>query len=192
MIARLTRYHAPPSELGALMAEVVERARANRDWPVTHIDRRAEFFLTDSATGDCLSIVFGDDPNVASAVEPARPSSGEPRTYVVRCLALGGPRGSGVVDALFGRVVHRMTGAADVERKGPLPSPEVWARALLVSPDDDEAVGVAVASDASSLDQALLELAGGSMRVEDYDDVAYHFLSYGGLRSVGGRTIPAG
>ena len=123
-----------------------------------------------------LSTVFGDDAGVA-----------------VRLLLLGAPRRSGVVDALFGRVVHYTSEAeADPKQDDQLPAPDVPARAVLVSTVGREALGIAIASDAGALHRTLGGSTTPSRSVKDYDDVACHFVSYRGLRNAPEGTIRAG
>jgi hypothetical protein len=179
MIARLTPYRTSPAELTPLIDEIVALARPS--WPVRSTNRRAEFFFLNRSTGDALSVVVGDDRPVTAVIELARAPSANPEEYDVRLLQLGGPTDSGVVDALFGRVVRcDRAELADVSFYGAATptAPAVWARGLLVGPDGALAVAVAVATEFAALEESLREFSSRSVAVDDYDDVAYHFLSY--------------
>jgi hypothetical protein len=118
----------------------------------------------------------GDDESVVSAVEPERPATGEPRSYDVRRLEFAGPKESGVVDALFGRVVHC---PLDVHDDAPLP-PDVWTRAKLALPHGNQVVAI-VGSNKRSVEEAVAAFTARAKRVDDYEDTAYHFLRYGDL-----------
>jgi hypothetical protein len=184
VIARLTPYRTSPAELTRLIDEIVALARSS--WPVRTTNRRAEFFFLDRSSGDALSVVVSDDRTVAAVIDLGRPPSANPEEYDVRLLQLGGPTDSGVVDALFGRVVRcnpAELGDFSLDGDAVPTSPDVWARGLLVAPDGGLAVAVAVASDFTALEESLRKFSSYSVAVEDYDDVAYHFLGYRGSRS---------
>ena len=175
MIARIVPYRIPVDELDALEAEIVERARAS--WPVGRTNRRAEFFFVDPR-GDGLSVLVGDDPTVSAVIDLARRPSADAEELDVTVLQLGGPKRSGIVEALYGRVVRC---APDVvaEQAADLPAPstsDLWARALLVSPDRDRALGVAVGTTQPALEEALAEFTLPGAVPDDYREVAYHFL----------------
>jgi hypothetical protein len=178
MVARLIRYETPPDAVGQLVEEIVAVARVRGRWPVQQTKRRAEFFFVNTCTGDGLSLVVGER-TVTPVIELERSSSGAPEECDVHLLQLGGPRGSGVVDALFGRVIRCDPGAVgDRSFNGDaVPrSPEVWARGLLVGPSG-EVLAFAVAADQAALEQSLEKFSSRCTRVDDYDEVAYHFLS---------------
>jgi hypothetical protein len=174
LIARLTRYSTDPAAVDELTDEVIAVARAQRG-ATAAIERRAEFFLVEPSKGDCLSIVAGDNSTVCAVVELPRLARGEPQEYDVVLLQLGGPRGSGVVDALYGRVVYcAQAGGEETSAVHDVPaSPHVWARAMLLGPD--ELVAFAVGTDRGVLEQTLGELVDRPARSEDYGEVAYHF-----------------
>jgi hypothetical protein len=176
MIARITAYRTPADALAPLIEEIVALARASG--PVRDTNRRAEFFFINRPTGDGLSVVIGHDHTVTPVINLGRAPRGEPEEYDVRLLQVGGPTDSGVVDALFGRVV-RCEAAALTELSfdgNAVPaSPDVWARALLVAPDRQLVLGLAVASDRAALEESLRNFSRRSATVDDYDDVAYHF-----------------
>jgi hypothetical protein len=181
MVARLTPYRTPPDAFEPLIDEIAALARSS--WPVRRTSRRAEFFFVNRATGDGLSVLVGDDRTMTPVIDLGRRPSGEPEEYDVRLLQLGGPSDSGVVDALFGRVV-RFDAAPPAELAvdgGAAPgSADVWARALLIAPDRALAVALAVAADFAALEESLRTFSVRSTRVDDYDDVVYHFLDYRG------------
>jgi hypothetical protein len=85
------------------------------------------------------------------------------------------------VDALFGRVVHCPAGDDDdVSFNGdavPASRP-VWTRGLLIAPERGELAAFAIATDRAALEQALEKFTGRATRVDDYDDVAYHFFEH--------------
>ena len=173
MIARITPYHAPPD---ALIEEVVAVARA-RSRPVERPDRRAEFFFVDTSSGDGLSLVIGDERTVRPVIELARPPSRDPEEYEVYLLQVGGPRGCGVVQALFGRIVRCDPGASGELSfdGGAVPaSPDVWTRALLAAPDG-RVLAFAVGPDRAALEQSLEKFSSRATQVADYEEVAYHF-----------------
>lgn len=176
MIARTTPYRTRPDPLEPLIEEIGSLARSSM--PLSKTNRRAELFLIDRSSGEGLSVVIGDDRTVTPVIELSRAPYGEPEEYDVHLLQVGGPRDSGVVDALFGRVV-RCDGAAFTELSfdgDAVPtSPEVWARALLVAPDRDRVIALAVATDRAALEESLRKFSARCAGVDDYDDVAYHF-----------------
>jgi hypothetical protein len=190
MIARLTPYRTPPDELQPLIDEIVALARSS--WPVKMTNRRAEFFFVSRSSGDGLSVVIGDDRTVTPVIDLGRRPSGAPEEYGVRLLQLGGPTESGVVDALFGRVVRcHADEPAELSFDGNTPpaSPDVWARALLVAPNDALVLALAVASQFVALEESLRKFSARSITIDDYDDVAYHFLRHGDFD---GTSPPAG
>jgi hypothetical protein len=176
MIARLTPYRTRSDALEPLIEEIGALARSSM--PLNETNRRAEFFLINRSSGDGLSVVIGHDRTVTPVIELSRAPDGEPEEYDVHLLQVGGPRDSGVVDALLGRLV-RCDGAALTELSfdgDAVPtSPEVWARALLVAPDRDHVLALAVATDRAALEESLRKFSARCPRVDDYDDVAYHF-----------------
>jgi hypothetical protein len=178
VIARITPYQTPSDTLEPLVEEIVGLSRARSRWPVERPNRRAEFFFINTSSGDGLSLVIGDDRTVRPVIELARPPSRDPEAYEVQLLQVGGPRGSGVVQALFGRVVRCDAGAVgELSFNGDAvpTSPDVWTRALLVAPDG-RVLACAVGPDRAALEQSLEKLSSRSTHVEDYDEVAYHFL----------------
>jgi hypothetical protein len=95
----------------------------------------------------------------------------------VHLLQVGGPRGSGVVQALYGRIVRCEPGAVtelSFDGDAVPTSPDVWTRALLVAPDG-WVLAFAVGPGRTALEQSLEKLSSRSMQVDDYDEVAYHF-----------------
>jgi hypothetical protein len=177
MIARLVPYRTPPGTVQLLVDEVVAAARVRATWPVRRTNRRAEFFFVDTSTGGGLSLVIGDDRTVTPVIELTRPV-GDAEEYDVHLLQIGGPRQSGVVDARLGRIVRcDPDGVVDLSFNGDaVPrSPDVWARGLLVAVRGD-VLAFAVATDRGALEQSLQKFASRCVRVDDYDDVAYHFL----------------
>ena len=176
MIARITPYRTRADAPEPLIEEIGALARSSV--PLNKTNRRAEFFLINRSSGDGLSVVIGDDRTVTPVIKLSRAPDGESEEYDVHLLQVGGPRGSGVVDALFGRVV-RCDGAALTELSfdgDAVPTtPEVWARALLVAPDRDLVLALAVATDRAALEESLRKFSARCPRVDDYDDVAYHF-----------------
>jgi hypothetical protein len=189
MIARLTPYQSPPDAVNALLEEIVAVARDRSPWPVRRSNRRAEFFFVDTASGDSLSLVLGDDRTVTPVIQLERRASDDPKEYDVYLLQVGGPRGCGVVDALFGRTVRCKPGAvSELSFNGhAVPTtPDVWARALLVAPG--EVVAFAVATDRGALQHSLSKFSASCSDVDDYDEVASHFLSYDPT-GAGGWTI---
>jgi hypothetical protein len=177
MIARITPYRSPPGDLAPLIDEVVAIARVRSRWPVERPSRSAEFFFVNSSTGDALSLVIGDDRSVTPVVELAQPPSDDPEEFSVHLRQVGGPTGSGVVDTLLGRVVRCEPGTvADLTFDGdavPL-STAVWARGILVA-EDGGVLAFAVATDREALAQSLEKFDARCTRIDDYDDVAYHF-----------------
>lgn len=177
MIARLTSYRTRPDELQLLLDEIVAVARARSRWPVEQPNRRAELFFVDTASGDGLSLVVGDYRTVRPVIELARSPSKGPEEYDVHLLQVGGPRGSGVVQALYGRIVRCDPGAvSDLSFDGDAvpTSPDVWTRALLVAPDR-RVLAFAVGPDRGALEESLVKFSSRSAHVDDYDEVAYHF-----------------
>ena len=177
VIARITQYHTPPDELEPLVEEIIALARGWSRRPVERPDRRAEFFFVDTSRGDGLSLVIGDDSSVRPVIELGRPPSGDPEEYDVHLLQVGGPRGSGVVQALFAQVVRCDAGAFDelsFDGDAVPISPDVWTRALLVA-QDGRLLAFAVGSDRAALEQSLEKFSSRSTQVDSYDEVAYHF-----------------
>jgi hypothetical protein len=177
VIARITPYHTPPDALEPLIDEIVALARARSRPPVEQASRRAEFFFVDTSSGDGLSLVVGDDPTVRPMIELARPPRGDSEEYDVHLLQVGGPRGSGVVQAVFGQVVRCDAGAVDelsFDGDAVPTSPDVWPRALLVAPDV-RVLAFAVGPDRAALEQSLEKFSSRSTQVDHYDEVAYHF-----------------
>lgn len=174
MIARMTPYHTAPDALEPLIQEIVALARSSST--LQSPKRRAELFLLDRSSGDALSVVIGDDKTVAPVIELGRPPETEPEQYDVRLLQVGGPTTSGVVEVLLGRVVHCDT-AVDLSFDGDaLPtSPDVWLRTLLVAPDRGRVIALAIASDRGALEETLRKFSARCPRIDDYDEVAYHF-----------------
>ena len=175
MIARLTPYRTPVDQ--PLLDEVVGLARAS--WPVQRTARRVELFLVDTPGSTALSLLIGDDRTAAAVIDVSRPHD-EPREYNVHLLQVGPPKESGVVEALYGRVVHCDAGAVEELSfdADSIPEPAVWARGLLVASERAEVAAFAVATDRTALEQSLTTLSAAAMRVEDYDDVAYHFFEH--------------
>jgi hypothetical protein len=177
MVARITRYRTPPHAVEALTEEIVAVARARSPWPVRRTNRRAEFFFINTSTGDGISLVLGDDRTVTAVIELELRPSDEPEEYDVHLLQVGGPRESGVVGALFGRIVHCDPGTvSELSFNGDTvpTSPDVWARALLSAPAGD-VIAFAVAANRAALDHSLHKFSSRCTRVDDYDEVAYHF-----------------
>ncbi|HEY6585072.1 MAG TPA: hypothetical protein VIZ29_09510 [Gaiellaceae bacterium] len=177
MIARMTPYRVPPAAVEPLIEEIVALARARSRWPVERTNRRAEFFFLNTSSGDGLSLLLGDDRTVTPAIELARPASEDPKEYDVHLLQVGGPRTSGVVEALFGRVVRcdpAEAGELSFNGDAVPTSEDVWARALLVAPSG-RVVTFAVAADRKALETALIKFSARCTRIDDYDEVAYHF-----------------
>jgi hypothetical protein len=176
MIARITAYRTPADALEPLIEEIVALARSSG--PIRDTNRRAEFFFINRSTGDGLSVLIGHDHTVTPVIDLGRTPRDEPEEYDVRLLQVGGPTESGVVDVLLGRVV-RCDAAALTEMSfdgNAVPaSPDVWARALLVAPDQQRVLGLAVATDRAALEGSLRTFSARSTRVDDYDEVAYHF-----------------
>jgi hypothetical protein len=134
-------------------------------------------FFINTSSGDGLSLLIGDDRTVTPAIELARPASEDPEEYDVHLLQVGGPRTSGAVEALFGRVVRCEPGAiSKLSFNGDAAptSPAVWARALLVAPSA-QVVAFAVAADRAALEDSLIKFSTRCTRLDDYDEVAYHF-----------------
>lgn len=176
MIARMTPYRVPPDAVEPLIEEIVAVARARSPWPVGRTNRRAEFFFLSTSSGDGLSLLIGDDRTVTPAIELARPASEDPEEYDVHLLQVGGPRTSGVVEALFGRVVRCDPGeVSELSFNGDAvpTSADVWARALLVA--SARVVAFAVAADRAALENSLIKFSARCTRLDDYDEVAYHF-----------------
>jgi hypothetical protein len=176
VIARITAYRTPADALEPLIEEIVTLARSS--WPVKRTNWRAELFFINRSSGDGLSVLIGDDHTVTPVINLGRAPVDEPEEYDVRLLQVGGPTKSGVVDALFGRVVRcdaaALTGLSFDGDAVPT-SPDVWVRALLVAPDRHLALAVGVAADRAALEESLRTFSARCPRVEDYDDVAYHF-----------------
>jgi hypothetical protein len=178
MVARTARYETPPDAVDQLLDEIVALARARRRRPVQQTSRRAELFFVETSLGAGLSLVVGDDRSVTPVIELERPSSEDPEEWDVHLLQVGGPRRSGVVNALFGRVVRCEPGTVgDLSFDGDAvpASPAVWARGLLVQPGG-QALAFAVATDRAALEHSLEKFSSRCTRVDDYDEVAYHFL----------------
>jgi hypothetical protein len=180
VIARITPYHTSSDALEPLIEEIVAVARVRSRRPVERPNRRAEFFFVDTSSGNARSLAIGDDRTVRPVIELARAPSGDPEEYDVHLLQVGGPRGSGVVQTLFGQVVRCDAGDVD----GPAfdgdavpTSPDVWTRAILVAPDGEVLV-FAVGPDRAALEQSLEEFSSRSTQVDDYDEIAYHFLRH--------------
>jgi hypothetical protein len=176
MIARLTPYQVPPDAVEPLIEEIVALARARSRWPVERTNRRAEFFFVNTSSGDGLSLLLGDDRTVTPVIELTRPASEDPEQYDVHLLQVGGPRTSGVVEALYGRVVRCDPGeVGELSFNGDaVPrSEDVWARALLVAPSGR--VAFAVATNRAALEESLTKFSARCTRLDDYDEVAYHF-----------------
>ena len=173
MIARLSRYRVPVQAVAPLVDEVVSLARARSPSPAAH----AEFFFVDSAGGEGLSVLLADDESATPAIALPRPPS-DVQDYSVHLLQLGGPRRSGVVETLLGRIVW-----CDPEHLRDLSfngdavpaSAAVWARTILVMPGR-EVLALAVATEQAPLEESLDKFAAAARSVHDYDDVAYHFL----------------
>jgi hypothetical protein len=165
--------------MDGLLDEVVTVARRNAFSHVRDPKRKAEFFCVDRSSGACVSIVVGADATVTEAIVLALQPTDAPLEYVAKLLQLGGPRDSGVVEAMYARFVRCRTDAipsASALRRFPPPtSTQVWARALLVT-DTDDFVGFAVGTDRDALAGSLGELCTSSVSAGDYDEVAYHFL----------------
>jgi hypothetical protein len=179
VIARLTAYRIPPDGAQQLTDEIVALARAS--WPVRRTARRVELFCVDTLGETGLSVVVGDDRTVRPVIDVSRPSGGEPQEYDGRLLQVGPPKRSGVVAALYARVVHCDARALDdltFDGNGPPASPEVWTRGLLVSSDRGDVAAFAVATDRAALEESLAAFDAVATRVEDYDDVAYHFFEH--------------
>jgi hypothetical protein len=177
MIARMTPYRVPPDAIEPLIEEIVTLARARSRWPVERTDRRAEFFFVNTFRGEGVSLLIGDDRTVTPVIELARPASEDPEEYDVHLLQVGGPRSSGVVEALFGRVVRCDPGeVGELSFNGDaVPrSEDVWARALLLAPSG-RVVAFAVAADRAALEESLTKFSARCTRLDDYDEVAYHF-----------------
>lgn len=114
---------------------------------------------------------------VTPAIELARLPSEDPEEFDVHLLQVGGPRESGVVEALFGRVVRCDPGSVgDLSFNGDAvpTSPDVWARVLLVAPNA-RVVAVAVATDRAALEHSLRKFSARCTGIDDYDEAAYHF-----------------
>jgi hypothetical protein len=185
MVARITRYRTPPNAVEALTEEIVAVARARSPWLVRRTNRRAEFFFINTSTGDGISLVLGDDRTVTAVIELERSPSDDPEEYDVHLLQVGGPKESGVVDALFGRIVHCDPGTVSELsfNGGTVPtSPDVWARALLLAPNG-QVLAFAVATNRAALDDALHKFSSRCTRVDDYDEVSYHFFVHNGTRA---------
>ena len=177
MIARITPYHTPSDALEPLIEEIVALARARSRRPVDRPNRRAEFFFVDTSTGESLSLVIGDDRTVRPTIELAQAPSGDSEEYDVHLLQVGGPRGSGVVQALFGQIVRCDAGAvSELSFHGDAvpTSPDVWTRAILLTPDGG-VLAFAVGPDRGALEQSLERFSSPSTQANFYDEVAYHF-----------------
>jgi hypothetical protein len=176
VIARIARYRPQPDGLEALVEEIVGVARARSMRGVERTNRRAEFFLLNTSTGDGLSLVIGEDRTVAPVIELGRPPSEDPEEYDVELLQVGGPRTSGRVEALFGRLVDCDRGAVSGSFNGDAvpTSPNVWARGLLIAPDG-RLVAFAVGADSVAVEHSLQKFTARCPRVDAFDEVAYHF-----------------
>jgi hypothetical protein len=176
VIARITRYRTPPDALGGLFEEIVTLARSRSRSRVRDRTRRAEVFFVNTSTGDGLLLLLGDR-RAQPVLELERTPIDRPEEYEVRLLQIGGPRDSGVVEALYARVVRcdrDTAGDASFDWDAVPRSSEVWARAVLTSPDG-RLLAFAVATDRSALEQALARFSARCTQVDDYDEVAYHF-----------------
>ena len=160
-----------------LVDEVVALARDRARWPFHRSGLRAEFFCIDTSSGDALSLVLCDDLSVEPAIELERAANADPKEYDVLVLQVGGPRGSGVVDALVGYVARCGPGAAgELSFNGnTVPaSPEVWTRGLLIGRDEG-VVAFAIGSDDEVVRDSLRRFIERSTNIGAYDEVVYHF-----------------
>jgi hypothetical protein len=179
MIARLTAYRTTLDAVEGLIDEIVALARASG--PARRTNRRGEFFFLDRPSGNGLSVLIGDDDTVTPVIELNRAPSDKPEEYEVQLWQVGGPTGSGVVEALFGRVVRCDAAAvAELNFNGDsVPtSPDVWTRALLLSSHRKLVVALAVASDRPALEESLRKFSARCTTIDDYDEVAYHFFRH--------------
>ncbi len=129
-----------------------------------------------------------------AVIELARPASKDPEEYDVQFLQVGGPRESGVLNGLFGRVVRCPPGAVSEQsfNGDAVPtSPDVWERALLVAAWG-QVLAFAVATDRAALEHSLRKFSARCTGVDDYDDVAYHFLGEVANHTGETREPPAG
>jgi hypothetical protein len=178
VVARITSYQTPPDALQPLLDEIEALARARSGRPVGRPLRRAEFFFVNTSRGDGLSLVIGDDPTVTAAIELDRSPSNDPEELDVLRLQVGGPRDSGTVEALFGRIVRcGRSAVGDVSFNGDAvpASPDVWTRMILLALDG-QVLAVAVGPDRAAIDDSLEKFSLRASQVDDYDEVAYHFL----------------
>lgn len=179
MVARLTAYRTTPDAVERLISDIVALARASG--PVRRTNRRGEFFFIDRPSGNGLSVLIGDDHTVTPLIDLGRAPSDEPEEYEVQLWQVGGPTGSGAVEALFGRVVRCDAAAvAELNFNGDTvpTSPDVWTRALLLSADGTLVVALAVASDRAALEESLRKFSARCTSIDDYDEVAYHFFRH--------------
>jgi hypothetical protein len=170
MIARLVPYGVRPDAVAPLIEEIVAVARARSRWPAQWTNRRAEFFVINTSSGDGLSLVVGDDRTVTPAIELERLPSEDPEELDVHLLQLGGRHESGVAGVLFGRVVRCDSGSVEdlsFNRDAVPSSPDVRARALVVAPNA-RVVAFAVATDRASLEHSLLKFSARCTEVDDY------------------------
>jgi hypothetical protein len=176
VIARLTPYRTPPAAVPWLINEIVTLARARSDWVVRDRDRAAEFFFVDTPTGDGLSVVLGEGLNVMPAIDITGADRGEAEEYDVQLLQVGGPRDSGVVPALFARVVRCGPDALrDAFNGDAVPtSSHVWVRALLCAASGD-VLAFTIGTDRVALEDSLRKLTSQATEVNDFDDCVYHF-----------------
>ena len=174
MIARVTAYRTPALE--PLTEEIVALARSSGAARIGK--RRVELFLVDRASGGSLSVLLGDDRGVTPVIDLARAPSADPEEYDVHLLQVGGPRDSGVVEALVARLVRCDAVALDdlsFDGDAVPKSPDVWMRALLIAPDGAPALAVAVGSGRPAVEESLRKFSARCDAVDDYEDVAYHF-----------------
>jgi hypothetical protein len=176
VIARIAPSRTSPDVLEPLVEEIVAVARARSRWPVEKPNRRAEFFLLNTSSGDGLSVVIGVDRTVTPAIELGRPPSEDPEEYDVHLLQVGGPRASGRVEGLFGLLVRCDAGSANDSFNGAAvpPSQHVWARALLLARDGRLLV-LAVGADSAALQDSLQKFSARCRQVEAFDEVPCHF-----------------
>ena len=176
MIARITRYRTPPAAVSWLVNEIVALARSRSHEFVRNPDRTAEFFFVHTPTGDGLSVVLGTSRAVMPAIDIEGADRGDPQEYDVQLLQLGGPRDSGVVPALYAKVVRGRPDAAHeaLDRDAVPSSPHVWVRALLRANGGD-VLAFAVGTEWAAIAESLQKLGAPAAEVESFDDVAYHF-----------------
>lgn len=167
-----------PEEIDVLLDEVATVAHSRSSSHADDRSRHAEFFCVDTATVECLAIVVGDGPGVSGVIQLERPASGPAREYAVQLLQLGGPRDSGVLEGMYGRLVRcrgdALPSHSALQGFPPPTSAAVWARGLLAA-DTGDVLGFAVAIDRDALAGSLRELCASNDPAGDYDEVAYHF-----------------